>query len=58
MQPKTKKTPCIINGQSRDTVNIDHRIQNKDKQNKKPNTKQVSNMDPTKNGVNPDAREG
>ena len=48
----------IINGQSRDTVNIDHRIQNKDKQNKKHNTKQVSNMDPTKNGVNPDAREG
>ena len=48
----------IINGQSRDTVNIDHRIQNKDKQNKKHNTIQVSNMDPTKNGVNPDAREG
>jgi len=48
----------IINGQSRNTVNIGHRIQNKDKQNKKHNTEKVSNMNPTKDGVNPDAREG
>ena len=47
-------------GQSRDTDNIGHKTQNEHKQKEKHNTGKkikMSNMDPTKQGVNLSARE-
>ena len=39
---------AIKNGQSRETGNIGHKIQNEEKQNTTQRTKQMSNTDPTK----------